>query len=63
MSERQCDTCDRLVAPQEEGRCAFCRMRERGDNRLLAHPYLEPGMKAEPLSWLELFLRRHRSSA
>jgi hypothetical protein len=32
-----CNGCGAEVEPQEEGRCAFCRADDRGDDQLLAH--------------------------
>jgi hypothetical protein len=29
--------CGHLLDPTEGGKCAFCRMAERGDNRLISH--------------------------
>jgi hypothetical protein len=38
-----CRGCGGAVREIEEGRCAFCRMRDRGDNRLIAHNAANPG--------------------
>ena len=35
--EPTCSGCDSLVGEYEEGRCASCRQRDRGDDRLVAH--------------------------
>lgn len=29
--------CGRMLDPAEGGKCAFCRMAARGDNRLICH--------------------------
>lgn len=34
---RACGGCGGTIDRHEGGRCAFCRMRDRGDNTLLAH--------------------------
>jgi hypothetical protein len=53
--ELRCSGCNAPVDRYEEGRCAFCRMADRGDDQLLSH---------DSRGWIDRIAKvRHRNQA